>query len=106
VPDLAGWRRERFPVSEDRNWITVTPDWVCEILSPSSAGTDKAGKMPMHARHGVSFLWLLDPAARTPDVFGLEAGRWVVLSLHAGMDKVKGEPYREIEIDLGQLWLG
>ena len=28
VPDLAGWKRERFPVAEDHNWISATPDWV------------------------------------------------------------------------------
>ncbi len=36
VPDLAGWKRERFPVEEDQNQISVVPDWVCEILIPDN----------------------------------------------------------------------
>jgi Uma2 family endonuclease len=47
VPDLAGWRRERFPGLPRENWIAVSPDWVCEILSPSTARLDKVHKMPI-----------------------------------------------------------
>jgi len=59
APDQAGWKRERFPLSEDHNWITVAPDWVCEVLSPSTARTDKTDKMPLYAQHGVPYLWRL-----------------------------------------------
>ncbi len=56
VPDLAGWCRERFPVSEDQNWISVCPDWVCEVLSAGTARTDKTDKMPIYALQGVSYI--------------------------------------------------
>jgi len=106
VPDLGGWKKERFPISEDHNWISAAPDWVCEILSPSTARTDKADKMPIYAAHGVSYLWLVDPLAETLDVFGLEAGRWVVLGLFAGAKRVRAKPFHDMELDLGTLWLG
>lgn len=51
VPDLAGWKVERFPVKEDQNWISVSPDWICEILSPRTASLDKAEKMPIYAQY-------------------------------------------------------
>ena len=41
VPDLAGWRRERLPASPDVAFFTVVPDWVCEVLSPSTAVFDR-----------------------------------------------------------------
>ncbi len=65
VPDLAGWREERFPESEEHNWISVVPDWVCEILSPGNARIDKTEKMPVYAQYGISHLWLIDPLANT-----------------------------------------
>jgi len=37
VPDLAGWRRKRMPYPPEGHRIEVVPDWVCEILSPSTA---------------------------------------------------------------------
>ena len=73
VPDLAGWRKERFPIEEDHNWISAAPDWVCEILSPNTFRTDKIKKMPIYARHDVSHIWLVDPIAMTMDAFRLES---------------------------------
>ncbi len=105
VPDVAGWKRERFPVEEDHNWISVRPDWVCEVLSPSTAKMDKTGKMPVYARFGVPHLWLIDPIAKTLDAFRLESGKWVVIGLYVQNDKVRVEPFEEVLIDLSDLWL-
>jgi Uma2 family endonuclease len=103
--DLAGWRRERFPASEETNWISVCPDWVCEVLSPKTVSVDKVRKMPLYAQHGIAHLWLVDPAARTLDIFRLESSRWVLLKTFVDHDKVRAEPFQEVEIELGNLWL-
>jgi Uma2 family endonuclease len=105
VPDLAGWKKERFPMEEPHNWISVAPDWVCEVLSPGTAQADRAGKMPIYAQHQVSNAWLIDPILKTLEVFRFELGRWVVLGVYARSAKLRAEPFAEIEIDLGLLWL-
>lgn len=105
APHIAAWKRERFPVEEDHNWISAVPDWVCELLSPSTAKTDKTVKMPLYARSGVGYLWLVDPIAKTLDVFRLMENNWVVAGLYEGNDKVRAEPFQAVEIDLGLLWL-
>ena len=46
VPDLAGWRRERMPVYPDTAYVTLAPDWVCEVLSASTRRLDLHGKRP------------------------------------------------------------
>jgi Uma2 family endonuclease len=104
VPDLAGWRKERLPTPPEENWITVSPDWVCEILSPSTLRLDKIRKMPIYAGHSVSYLWLLDPQAKNLDVFRLESGRWFLLVSYVEDDKARAEPFQEVEIDLKNLW--
>jgi Uma2 family endonuclease len=106
VPDLAGWKRERFPIEEDRNPISANPDWVCEILSPKTFRVDKIKKMPIYAHHGVGHIWLLDPLAKTMDTFRLESGGWRLPASFSENDKVREEPFQDIEIDLGNLWLG
>ncbi len=105
VPDFSGWRKVRFPGLPDVNWISVPPDWVCEILSPSTARLDRVQKMPIYARHGVQFIWLIDPFSKTLEVFGLDAGKWVMLAAFGENDKVRAEPFVEIEIDLGDFWM-
>ncbi len=106
VPDLAGWKRERFPGVPKENWISVSPDWVCEVLSPRTARLDKVRKMPVYARYAVPHLWLVDPAARTLDVFTLSDGKWVLSASFAEDDRVRAEPFAEIEFELSNLWLG
>jgi Uma2 family endonuclease len=105
VPDLAGWEKGRFPYSEETNWISVPPDWVCEVLSPSTFRTDRTKKMAAYARHGVGHIWLIDPVAEMVEVFRLESGRWALLGVFVENDRMKAEPFGEIAIDLNNLWL-
>ena len=104
VPDFSGWRKERFPGWPRENWIATPPDWVCEILSPRTIRLDKVLKMPLYAQHGVGHLWLVDPTARTLDVFRLDGGSWVLRASYAENDKVRAEPFQEVEIPLENLW--
>ena len=105
VPDLAGWKRERFPFQEESNWISVVPNWICEILSPSTLRNDKVKKMPLYAQYGVEHIWLVDPSAMTLDAFRLESGRWLLLGSFADHDQVRVEPFLEMPISLEKLWL-
>jgi len=105
VPDLAGWRRERMPRFPRDQRIEVIPDWVCEILSPSTARKDRMTKMPVYARYGVAYLWLVDPLARTLEAFALREGRWTVMGLFQEQEAVSVEPFQEIALELGALWM-
>ena len=49
VPDLAGWRRERMPDRPDTPYFTLAPEWVCEVLSPSTRRVDLQEKRPVYA---------------------------------------------------------
>ena len=53
VPDLAGWRRERMPEYPDTAYVTLAPDWVCEVPSASTRRLDLRGKRPIYAREEV-----------------------------------------------------
>jgi len=74
VPDLAGWRRERMPVMPDEVFFTLAPDWVCEVLSPSTERIDRARKLRIYGRAGVQHAWLLKPSDRTLEVLHLRDG--------------------------------
>lgn len=104
VPDLAGWKEERFIWEEEQNPISVIPDWACEVLSPNTARLDRVKKMAKYAEHGVSYFWLIDPLLMTLEAYRLETGRWTVLGSYAEKDQVRVEPFQEIAIDLSDLW--
>jgi len=104
VPDLGGWRRTRLPRVPDAAYSSLAPDWVCEVLSPSTASLDRVKKLAIYAREQVSHAWLLDPSARTLEVLRLEASRWTILATYAGSDVVRAEPFVEIDLGLASLW--
>jgi Uma2 family endonuclease len=104
VPDLAGWRRERMPAIPNAPYFELPPDWVCEVLSASTAKLDKSEKLPIYAEHDVRHAWLVDPILRTLDVLRLENGRWSILGTHKDEAKVRAEPFEAFELELGVLW--
>jgi Uma2 family endonuclease len=104
VPDLAGWRRTRMPELPDVPAFDLAPDWVCEVLSPGNEALDRSLKMPRYAEAGVNHAWLLDPTARTVEVYGLGSGGWHLVSRHDGDVVVRLTPFEAAEIDLAGLW--
>lgn len=105
VPDLAGWRRERMPTFPDTPAFSLAPDWVCEIVSPSTERLDRAKKMPVYARENVTYLWLVNPTARTLETYQLSESRWLLLATYEGATVVRAKPFDAIELDLTPLWV-
>jgi Uma2 family endonuclease len=104
-PDLAGWRRERLRDPGDQRPITTVPDWVCEVLSPSTAARDKVQKRKLYADVGIAHYWIVDLDARTLEAFALETGRWVLVASHDEHTTARIPPFEAIELDVGRLFL-
>jgi Uma2 family endonuclease len=104
VPDLAGWRRARMPEAPDAAYITLAPDWICEVLSPSTEALDREKKLRIYARGSVAHAWLVDPLRQTLEVLALESGRWSLAASHEGRVSVRAAPFDAIELPLGGLW--
>lgn len=105
VPDLAGWRRERMPsFPYEAAFFTLAPDWICEVLSPSTTRLDRGDKLAVYAREEVRFAWLLDPIARTLEVLRLENGRFSILGVYGDEAPVRAQPFDAVELALSSLW--
>jgi len=104
VPDLAGWRRATMPVYPDAAYFEVAPDWVCEVLSPSTRRIDRNEKRAVYAREGVPHLWFVDPDARTLEVFRLRGGQWLLLETLTGDAEVSQPPFGAVSFPLAALW--
>jgi Uma2 family endonuclease len=85
-------------------YFSIAPDWVCEVISPSTASLDRVKKLTIYGRELVRHAWLIDPAARTLEVLRLEAGRWTILATHACSEVVRAEPFADIDLELASLW--
>ncbi len=105
VPDLAGWRRARLPNVPAAAYLSLAPDWICEVLSTSTEALDRGKKLRIYAREGVAHAWLVDPLVHTLEVMSLDAGRRTQLGRYEGETKVRAAPFDAIELELGALWI-
>jgi Uma2 family endonuclease len=104
VPDLAGWRRERMPELPDHQRFEVVPDWVCEILSPATASKDRQVKMPVYARYGVGYAWIIDPDTGTLEAYTRAEQAWRPIASYRGEDGVDAAPFPEAGFRVADLW--
>lgn len=113
IPDLAGWRRSTMPELPEVAFTDVAPDWVCEVLSPSTARLDRGKKLAAYAREGVSHVWLIDPDAKTLEIFERltstdgppsTTARYVLSAVHGDDDVVNAAPFAALPLELAALW--
>lgn len=104
VPDLSGWRVEQLPELPDAAYFEQAPNWICEVLSPSSAASDRADKMPIYAAAGVGHAWLVDPLLKTLEAYRLQQQHWVLIQTYRGQASAPIEPFEQVPLELGMLW--
>jgi Uma2 family endonuclease len=103
VPDLAGWRADKYPELPDDNPIRIVPDWCAEILSPSTASNDRTLKLPLYASTGVAHVWLLDPELRTIEIYESIDGRPTLVAAARDEDTLTLAPFG-VEASLAPWW--
>jgi len=105
VPDQAGWRRERMPtIDAALPYFVERSDWVCEITSPQREKFDRTDKLRIYAREEVPWAFIINPLARTLEVFALRGDEWVRRGAWRDDARVRAEPFAAIELDLAVLW--
>ncbi len=104
VPDVAGWRRKRMPVFPTGAHFTLVPDWVCEVLSPSTRRLDLGRKKAVYAREGAAHHWFIDPSDCSLEAFELRDMKWVLIERLWGNAEVSLPPFEAISFNLGDLW--
>lgn len=105
VPDVAGWRGGRAPIDPDAVGVATPPDWICEVLSPSTRKLDETRKADIYAAHGVEHLWLIDPEPRLMTAFERDGARWVRLGAWSDADEAAAPPFDALKLSLAALWM-
>ncbi len=104
-PDLCGWRRERMPELPDESPVGLTPDWICEVISPSSSRRDRLAKADLYLRGGVPHYWILDPADRLLEAFAADKGKWLRLGAWSDGDLAAIPPFEAVTLEVGSLFV-
>lgn len=94
-----------MPAVESVPFFTLAPDWVCEVLSPTTERIDRGRKLRIYADAGIAHAWFVNPVERTLEVLRLRDGAWTIAMVGTGSDVLRIEPFEAIEFPLGRLWL-
>jgi Uma2 family endonuclease len=84
--------------------VMITPDWVCEIVSPSNATHDTIKKLRLYHRVAIPHYWLVDPRDETLTVMRWSEAGYVKLMRTARGEVVRPEPFEMIELAVGTLF--
>ena len=86
-PDLVFYRSEKSDSFKSDQLLLPPPDFVIEILSPTTEKNDRGVKMRDYAEHGVEEYWLVDPVERCLEqyVLGSEGAFVLHEKRHEGM---------------------
>lgn len=103
VPDLAGWRTERMPIVPDAAWIELIPDWICEILSPSTEKMDRGRKRRIYATYGLKHYWLLNVSKRQLEAYDLRDGQFVLVETFEDNAMINAQPFEAAPFSLSLL---
>ncbi len=103
-PDFSGWRRSRMPTIPEITYVELVPDWVCEILSPSTRKFDLGTKREVYGKAGVEHLWFIEPRTQTVTVYGLVGSNYALIGSAQESDIVALAPFQGTTLDLAKLW--
>lgn len=98
-------RVELMPAFPTERPVALRPDWVCEILSPSNARTDRVEKLRAYHRAEVPRSWLVDPEEQTLTVFRFGAGGYVVALTATADEVVAAEPFDAMRLSVANLFV-
>lgn len=104
-PDIAGWRRERFPELPKTFPVELRPDWVCEVCADRNARRrDSLQKRRIYAEHGVPYYWILDLVEERLVVFQLVEGMYQEILEAGRSERICAPPFEALELPIGALF--
>ena len=84
-PDVVFFVHGREHLIDLKQAIRIVPDIAIEVVSPSTAKTDRGKKMQVFTRYGVREYWIVDPELRSVEVYGLADAGYVLTETVSGM---------------------
>ena len=102
-PDLLFVSKDRLQIITEEN-VQGSPDLIVEILSPSTANTDRDRKSRVYQEAKVSHYWIIDPTAQTLEEYIWQSNGYSRCALHTDNDEFYPSLFPELVIRLEELW--
>ena len=102
IPDVVVVRRQRSAIITDRA-VEGAPDLVVEVLSPKSSRRDRYRKARLYARVGIPEYWIVDPRAKTVEVYALGDRGYCLDCEYTERDCVRSVTF-DLEVDVATIF--
>jgi Uma2 family endonuclease len=105
IPDVAGWRRSAggWPNPEE-NPLQLVPEWVGEVLSPSTEAFDRGDKREAYGLMGVGWLWLVDAEKRAVETYVNVRGKMIAGPSFGKEGALSAPPFETFALPLSELF--
>ena len=101
-PDVMFVLKENLHIVKDEN-IQGVPDLVVEVLSPWNWVADRRRKFQVYAKAGVREYWIIDPEARTIELYWLEKGAYALVGKYAVGEIVHSKILHGFEVEVEEV---
>ena len=102
-PDIIFIARERLSIIKE-SCVEGAPDLIVEILSPSNWVVDRRDKFAVYEASGVREYWIVDPDARTVEIYSLRRGRYALLERYEPGQTVQSDRLTGFEIPVDDIF--
>jgi len=99
-PDILFIVKERLHIVKEK-FILGAPDFIAEVISPITWRRDRHKKFEIYAKAGVREYWIVNPPARTIELFFLRENRYELIGKYGVGETVRSEvlPGFEVKVD-------
>lgn len=99
-PDIIFVIKERLDIVKDER-VEGVPDIIVEVLSPWNWNMDRGKKFLIYAKAGVREYWMVDPRARTIELYGLRGSTYALIGKYGVGETVRSEvlPGFEVKVE-------
>jgi Uma2 family endonuclease len=105
VPDVAGWRRSSSGWPDRKvTPVTLIPEWVAEILSPTTEAFDRGDKLGAYGSMGVGWVWLVDPDQGCLETYFNVRGQMQKGPAFFAQDTIAGDPFGSTPLPADRLF--
>jgi Uma2 family endonuclease len=84
--------------------VELSPDWICEVVSPSHATDDTVKKLRLYHRIRIGHYWLADPRDATLTIMRWSEDGYVTLQRAERGEVIRAEPFEAVELAVGTLF--
>lgn len=102
-PDIVWIAPDRVDVISARG-IEGAPTLAVEIISPSTTAIDRTTKRQLYARHRILWYWIVDPEARTVEIYELIESEYALHARGTGDTSIQAEPFADLTLSLASIW--